>query len=87
MDVLANSRVKTYTTRELPFSRVFHTAYHVRMGLRQGRIQDFHLGVQKTVHSCTSQAQNPKSLKAGVQGPLALKGPEALGSLMLSRAI
>ena len=39
----------------------------------RGRIKEFYLeGVQKimTVCSCTSRARSPKSLTAGVQGPL-----------------
>ena len=42
--------------------------------VHQGRIQDFHLGDAKDhVRPWTSPAQTPKSLTAGVQGPL--KGP------------
>ena len=45
--------------------------------VHQGRIQDFHLGggggAKDYMRERTLRAQNPKSLLAGIQGPL--KGP------------
>ena len=48
------------------------------MSLWQGRIQDFHLGgggegAKDYMRNRTLRARNPKSLSAGIQGPL--KGP------------
>ena len=44
--------------------------------INQGRIQDFHLGGRKRLcGECTLRVRNPKSLSAGVQGPL--KGPSS----------